>query len=172
MRIRSYPTISASSVSGDDVLLIDGETNGTRTIKVSTIVNAGCPWPVHSIIQITSYSVKDRPETIWPGTQWKMIAQGRFLMGAAVDEFQHGDGGEIGGEAEHQLTADEIPSHKHSTGIVNRTGGTYGLNTNLGYQGDVLVAQGSTTYTGNTGGGQAHNNLPPYLKVYTWERIA
>ena len=35
-----------------------------------------------------------------------------------------------------------------------------------------LLAAGDTYAIGTTGGDIAHNNMPPYLTVYIWERVA
>ena len=70
--------------------------------------------------------------------------------------------GTTGGEAEHTLITGEIPSHDHSlaggyTGSTSYPGMTYTSN------------PGATVtepyQTGNTGGGGAHNNMPPYLAI-------
>ena len=39
-------------------------------------------------------------------------------------------------------------------------------------QDKFLLASGSTYSNGSTGGGQAHNNMPPYLAVNVWKRTA
>jgi hypothetical protein len=69
--------------------------------------------------------------------------------------------GETGGEKTHTLTTNEIPSHNHGIRSV------FGENGNI-----VLQAGGSFGWsvdqnkkTSNEGGGQAHNNLQPYLVV-------
>lgn len=76
------------------------------------------------------------------------------------------------GEANHTLTTDEMPSHSHrvSSGWQSATGTdriTFGQVSGQYQQSGV----GSTQFIENTGGGQAHNNMPPYLSVYMWRRI-
>lgn len=77
-----------------------------------------------------------------------------------------GDGefslGNTGGEKEHILTVDEMPSHAHNLqwdkeGAVGSGNGTLMKNGNT-----------STSYvysTGSRGGNQPHNNMPPYVVV-------
>lgn len=73
-----------------------------------------------------------------------------------------------GGEEAHALTAPEGPRHAHQfndywgipSGTEKGKAGSYNSSGNIG---------GSTAYSGE---GQPHNNMPPYLTVYKWQRIA
>jgi microcystin-dependent protein len=75
---------------------------------------------------------------------------GRVVMGDSHDYAL----GDVGGEAEHILTIDEIPTHNHKEASGAYSG--YG-----DYMGRATAASGDI-YTDNTGGGLAHNNLQPY----------
>ena len=72
------------------------------------------------------------------------------------------------GEAEHTLTVDEMPSHSHDITEIyhHQNSGTVTANRTTWESkcGQRVVAS-------NTGGGQAHNNMPPYLSVYMWRRV-
>lgn len=95
---------------------------------------------------------------------WETFGTGRFLLGAG-GSYQAGN---TGGEAEHTLTIAEIPSHSH-----NLNGG-WGANGTSSAQWRADLNKPKTDW-GNTrvaGGGQAHNNMPPYITVYRWRRIA
>lgn len=154
----------------------------TQTYVNNQIANfADLIYPVGSIYMSTN-SVD--PSTIYGGT-WERI-KGRFLIGAD-DTYNAGD---TGGEASHVLTKDEIPNYSiGSMASVVPTNHDNWSNggvqaTNLGSASNdkpgVQAGTGSSITHGtqfgwniNTnGGGKAHNNLPPYLVVYMWERKA
>lgn len=69
--------------------------------------------------------------------------------------------GDAGGEEEHTLTTAEIPAHTHSYEVSVLTADIVGE-----LPSPALDALAPAT-TGSTGGGGAHNNMPPYL-VITW----
>ena len=111
------------------------------------------------------------------GGEWEQI-EDRFLLACGT---KHSNGS-TGGEATHTLTTDEMPSHTHTQNAHSHTIGSltrYDLTgkgiaaVGDGYGNTQNYKTGSTTATNqNTGGGQAHNNMPPYLAVYCWVRIA
>lgn len=119
-------------------------------------------YPVGAIYISTSST---NPQTLFGGT-WEQI-QGRFLL--ASDSTY--TAGSTGGEASHELTVNEIPSHDHAQYVTVSEGGNLAANCDY----DVYAAGTARTarqnvQTGSTGGGAAHNNMPPYLAVYMWKR--
>ena len=117
-------------------------------------------YPVGAIYMST---VDTSPSTFITGTTWTKL-EDRFLLGAGSTYTA----GATGGEATHTLTVDEMPSHAHSTNIYyNSDSGTVTANR-------ATYANKSSTKisTDSVGGGQAHNNMPPYLVVHMWERTA
>lgn len=70
--------------------------------------------------------------------------------------------GDTGGEEAHTLTIGEMPPHSHEVkGSSNNAGGYSVLGQWNGY------ASAAVSFSsGLSGGGQAHNNMPPYIKLY------
>lgn len=117
-----------------------------------------CFMPVGFVL--TLYSQAD-PNTMYPGTTWTRITNA-FLW--AVDE--KGTIGTTGGAKEVTLTIDQIPSHSHGSVYSQHATGTKDkawYNTS-----GSSVAYGTVA----TGGGEAHNNMPPYVQVSIWRRTA
>lgn len=125
------------------------------------------------------------------GGEWERI-QDRFLLASGTTYAN----GSIGGEATHTLTTNEMPSHTHTQNSHTHNPSSIGRNwvpntqslsrshfstsssgNKYSLASDsiddwVWGETGSTTATNqNTGGGQSHNNMPPYLAVYCWVRI-
>ena len=135
-------------------------------------------YPVGSIY--LSVSGTD-PQTLFGGT-WARL-EDVFLLAAGAKH----PAGSTGGEESHTLTASEMPTHNGhlSAGIAGAT--PYGKGNYEGYLNvSAMTAyvgggyRGWNVYSGNemhpaseaAGGGQPHNNMPPYLAVYTWKRTA
>lgn len=113
-------------------------------------------YPVGSIY--ISVSGTD-PEALFGG-RWEQLKD-RFLL-AGGDKYMPGS---VGGEAEVRLSLDQMPVHGHSFNHGYAYAAKGGEETMTG-------SGGSLKQTTTAGGGQAHNNMPPYLAVYVWKRIA
>lgn len=114
-------------------------------------------YPVGSIyISVNSTS----PAILFGGT-WEILND-VFLLAAG----SYANAGTFGGEAEHTLTVDEMPAHSHS--VPNMPG----YDTGAEWVGQNGTAAPQTRSTDINGGGAAHNNMPPYLAVYMWKRVA
>ena len=119
-------------------------------------------YPIGSIFITTNTT---NPSTYFGGN-WERI-EGRFLLAADDSTYKIGS---TGGEATHKLTINEMPSHNHLVDydqIWDGGGGTLTLGTT-----DNGGSWASGTWVHNTGGSQAHNNMPPYLVVYMLKRIS
>ena len=98
---------------------------------------------------------------------WEAYAPGRMLMGAS-DTYPVGS---EGGEAQHTLTEPEIPTHSHQLHgwayqIASGSSAQYAPTTPYDEYDNTNLT------TRPAGGGQPHNNLPPYRATYIWRRTA
>lgn len=141
-------------------------------------------YPVGSIY----LSVNDtNPSELFGGT-WERI-QDRFLL-ASGNTYTAGS---TGGEASHTLTINEMPTHGHGMDDsgwhthgqnVSANAGSGGSGVREDYNRDTtglssypqgIATEGAGTHKHNiwnNGGNGSHNNMPPYLTVYMWKRIA
>ena len=167
-------------------LVIDGEMSDTSNNPVSNKVikkyvdnMVDLIYPVGSIYM----SANDTSPSILFGGEWERIKD-RFLL-AAGDTYSAGS---IGGEAAHKLTVAEMPSHEgHLYGneapfppngpdsyfMVSGPGIDSGLFAKYEDRPYIITAGNEVIIKGfSRGGNQAHNNMPPYLAVYMWQRIS
>lgn len=81
--------------------------------------------------------------------------------------------GITGGENTHKLTVDEMSPHTHHISV--KPAGNNVAN-NLPYQIGAAGLDYSSTfinkYVESNGGGQPHNNMPPYITVHMYRRTA
>lgn len=130
------------------------------------------PFDIYNLYPVGSIYISvnsTNPSNYFGGT-WEQIKD-RFLL-ASGNTYQAGT---IGGEATHTLTVNEIPSHNHFVDFRKsknfNTGNIYDAYFPA-YATPNTWTDAPDRYTANTGGGQAHNNMPPYLAVYIWKRVA
>lgn len=134
-------------------------------------------YPVGSIYISSSAT---SPEMLFGGT-WEQLKD-RFLLGAG-DSYAAGG---TGGEENVTLTVEQLPEHYHSNSNKSTTGTwhdadgkTSRAKVQTNENGDVYTLTKAEQNgwiwgynTGNVGGNQPHNNMPPYLAVYMWQRTA
>ena len=119
-------------------------------------------YPVGAIYIST---VATSPATLFGFGTWRQIT-GRFLL-ASSNTYPAGS---TGGEATHTLTVNEMPAHTHRTKSASSNGNSLWALTDIHTSDSIGNTFRELGYIENTGGSQAHNNMPPYLSVYVWER--
>jgi len=153
--------IIETAVNATDVkFLVEHNSDGTHTTDVLSAV-----YPVGSIY--INASVNTNPFTLLGFGTWEAFGTGRVIVGLDAGQTEFDTLGETGGAKTHTLTTDEIPSHDHSVTIYNTPAGSGG-----GIQRNGTNDGAGTVSTSSTGGGQAHNNLQPYIVAYMWKRVA
>lgn len=141
-------------------------------------------YPVGSIYMNVNST---NPGTLFGGT-WEQI-QGKFLLGMSSSY----PAGSQGGEEKHTLTISEMPTHgnhlmqgrMYQEIYENMSNDSDYRSNTLFLPKTVLTSTGSINrgwkdwnsgemYPAGTlkGGGESHNNMPPYLSVYIWKRTA
>lgn len=167
-------TVDNSLEVGGDIVL-----NGSSATVSSGIIQSfgKLLYPVGAIY-ITYENTN--PGTFLGGT-WVQFGQGRVLMG----QGEGNDGstsmsftdGSTGGEYNHTLTTNEMPSHNHTLYFDNgQVAKLWQISTRFssGSQSAIVSYGTSNDYPqiANTGGGGSHNNIQPYITVYFWRRTS
>lgn len=152
--------------------------NDIKRIVLSTFFPVGSTY--------ISTDTNFNPNTQFGGS-WSKI-ENRFLLGSGSRGV-----GATGGAENVTLNQNQMPSHSHGLGSNNITGNTdlsttdgtpsgafyedkisskYGKDYGSRY---ILKFSANRSWSGSissTGGGQAHNNMPPYEVVNIWKRTA
>lgn len=151
------------TLNGTSLTVFSVPTVDVNSIKIQVLQAV---YPVGSII--INESPTNPSEAFGFGT-WERI-QGQFIFGADATHALN----TTGGSETVTLTADQIPSHTHS---YNYTDVPQNPNQTTAYETGsnnylVVGSYNITANTGASGGGQAHNNMPPYIAKYIWRRTA
>lgn len=113
------------------------------------------------------------------GGKWELFGPGRCLVCVDTSDSNFNTVKKTGGEKTHKLTISEMPNHRHQGVLWNSNG--WGISFNAGgdkrgyglnWEYDVGIYSEDNIVTKYTGGGQAHNNLQPYITCYVWIRTA
>lgn len=157
------PAISGGTVDGATISggTVASDTNVVEVLK--KVYPVGC---------IYTSTVSTNPSILFGFGTWSAFGAGKVMVGLDSTDTDFNTIGKTGGTKTHTLTSNEMPSHKHTvkTDIVHDDGEivtTEILNTGIFY------GQGRRRYSNivsNSGGGQAHNNLQPYIVTYFWKR--
>lgn len=173
--IQGYVEAAAGSASdaAESALAAAGSASQAQAIAMDGV--KAC-FPIGTILITTTNT---NPGEYIGGT-WTAI-EDAFLLAASANH----PAGETGGAETVTLTTSNLPAHRHyvlNLGVsegVSPTGKTlarYDRATTswsdchyqlMGNNNDANAGQSSLT-----GSGAAHNNMPPYLAVYVWERTA
>lgn len=142
------------------------------------------PHPYYPVGSIYLSVVNTNPST-WFGGTWELVAKGRTLVGVDTNDTDFNTVKKTGGSKTVTLTVNQIPAHNHSmqmagTRLDANGDSLFRMQTGVGSNGGSfwnlgLARTGNGSHDGgitNTGGSQAHNNMPPYFTCYIWCRTA
>jgi len=169
--ITTLGTVEASKAVTADA---NKDVTAIRNLTITGALSAGSGlvtmsdiYPVGSIY--INAAVTTNPATLLGFGTWTAFGTGRMMVGYNAADSDFDALQETGGAKTHTLTIAEMPSHTHNRpkgwkpapndNDVDITGGN-----------GVNIADNMVTDA--TGGGGAHNNMPPYIVAYMWRRTA
>jgi hypothetical protein len=163
----------STQLSGGAIIVKDGgvstaklaDTSVTFAKLASSVLNA--IYPVGSVY--TNATDSTNPSTLLGFGTWVAFGAGRVPVGIDSGDTDFDTAEETGGAKTHTLTTSEIPAHTHTYSESSEGPPAEGVG--AGYDPPTAVGRQEAD-SGSTGGGQAHNNLQPYIVVYMWKRTA
>ena len=169
----SFTTPSLKGEKGEDYILTQAD-----KAEIAAMIPGGgtTEFPVGFML-ITS--VAANPSTYLGYGTWEQ-KKDTFILGAG-DTYEAGT---TGGEATHTLSEDELPEISGTVDFRAWGSGTPYTNTQGAFSSDGTTSNSANNFSSGTssqpyrrlkysfGGGEAHNNMPPYLTAYIWERTA
>ena len=136
------------------------------------------PLDIYPVGSIYTSTVNVSPETLFGG-KWEKMPAGRVLV-AEGTYTENGKtfnftAGSTGGEAEHQLTIGELPSHQHNFYYKFDTSTTDKMpeqSWSIVVSNMVEASKDNGAGTYAVGNNQCHNNLQPYYSIYIYKRLS
>lgn len=191
--IESALTAKADQTAVDNKISM-GDVQGSDLSANAKLAILDMVYPVGSIFMSATLSTPAQVATAMGGT-WEAWGSGRVPVGVNASDSSFNTVEKTGGEKTHTLSTAEMPSHTHVQNSHNHTQNPHGHNfryaANMGggaYHGpnssgsekgwntwvvNTTATNNATTATNqNTGGGDAHNNLQPYITCYMYKRTA
>lgn len=185
----------AKDTQTDYYLSADGTWKKVQQRTIKEVIDI-----VHPVGSIWETTTTDDPNVLWAGTTWVKMDAGRVLVSAGT-YTENGTTytynlGDKGGEAKHQITIEESPSHSHEASISNANlvgtlaaytwdhlasgivsakdmGGNVNPSGHYGYyKYTVNASHGHSVTLSTTGGNNPHENRQPYTVVNRWKRTA
>jgi hypothetical protein len=168
-------TVTSTNLNdlGDPAVALDAGTIVNADISASANIAGSklasdalaAAYPVGSIYMNATNS--SNPATLLGFGTWVAFGAGRVPVGIDSGDTDFDTAEETGGAKTHTLTTSEIPAHTHT--YSESSDGPDASGVGAGYDPPTAVGRQDAD-SGSTGGGQAHNNLQPYIVVYMWKR--
>lgn len=172
-KLTSVPYALHSNTAENITVKSDAEFSVKIGSNKQLIVNSN---EIKSIIGTTEYYMVPKGAIIiWSGAIDKIpngwvLCDGTNGTPNLTDRFILGAGnsysvGAVGGEAEHTLTINEMPSHNHTITVQNNSeNGSNNIVNTVGSSGSSYEFTNTWT-TNDSGGNLPHNNIPPYYAL-------
>ena len=155
------------TINGTEYPVTDAEYVGGTDLDAATLNYAfKLMHPVGSIYMTT---VETNPSEIFGFGTWELWGAGRVPVGVDTTQTEFNVVEKTGEAKTHTLTVAQMPKHSHEV----KYGTTANLGLNSGTTGYKLNYESGGAQQLNAitaGGGEAHNNLQPYITCYMFKR--
>ena len=145
-----------------------GENDYATVSEITNII-----YPVGSIYITTN----NQNPGEYLGGEWESFGEGRTIVGAGTGTYENNvqkvfEIEQTGGEYNHTLTINEMPSHDHENRSIYATTPSAARTQGVAVSGGAGTVNYYFPWDAKTGGSKSHNNIQPYVVTYMWKRIS